>query len=626
MFQRQRFLITVVGSLLFVFLFAGCMPGTATQSGEPPASPAPALSKTAVTGEDVFTATPQESVAMETAPAPVTPEPVQPPAPTADMDPAEVAQAFYDWYLGFIGDRSSGTFHNPLAEGAYRANPLLSEAFVTRVDALLDSFEGGGYDPFLLAQDIPQDIYAQSAMQTGDLARVTVLRNWGRPQMDAIFAHLRKVDGAASLNDVWLIDDVTPVELYEPTAETPEGAVQMFYSWYTDAVRRRFEDESVDADFHNSALLTEGFKQQIDELKAQAEEEFPEMGLHYDPFLCAQDVPYHVTPDRALIDGQTAALTARTSFPNQVILIDLQLTDAGWRISDITCTVTPEAVTRAFYTWYLGYIGDRGTGDFRNPLAERAYRGHTLLSDALVRRVDAMFDEQGAIGHDPFLLAQDVPSSFSVDPGVEEGTAVVHFHFGPEFTSHALLTMSESGVRWQIEDITPMEPYHGSATEGEVEVMDNEAYGFSVFYPDDWIVQEMALAGPGQPEDWPVVAAWMLMPPEVAEQVAGQSGPPDPNAPIVVAPFNIEVVEGDRDALARVYGELDGQTSLPGVQADFYLQRDPGYAHVVFAHPLREGSWIVFTDWVTEFPGREALGEVAQPAWEMLLRSVQFSE
>lgn len=360
----------------------------------------------------------------------------QPAAPTADMDPVAVTQAFYDWYLAYIGDRSSGDFRNPLVDKAYRGNPLLSEAFVTRVDELLNSSDQGGYDPFLLAQDIPNDVMAQSAMITGSQARVTVLRFWRPPEMDAIFAHLRQIDG------LWMIDDVTSLELYGPTTATPEGTVQMFYAWYTDAVRRRFEDDTVDADFHNSDLLTESFKQHLDEMRAAAEDEDPEMGLHYDPLLCAQDVPYHVTPDQALINGQSAALTARSSFANQIIAIDLQSMEAGWLISNVTCVFTPEASAKAFYTWYLGYIGDRGDGDFRNPLAERAYRGHPLLSEAFVQQVDGMFDAEGRIGHDPFLLAQEVPATFSVDPGPSENTAVVHLHFGPDLVRHLLLTFT----------------------------------------------------------------------------------------------------------------------------------------------------------------------------------------
>ena len=87
-----------------------------------------------------------------------------------------------------------------------------------------------------------------------------------------------------------------------------------------------------------TAPSVDGQSNVIREAQAQAEAENPALGLHYDPFLCAQDVPYHVTPDQALVDGQTAVLTARTSFQDHIITVDLQLTDEGWLINNVTCT------------------------------------------------------------------------------------------------------------------------------------------------------------------------------------------------------------------------------------------------------------------------------------------------
>ena len=55
-------------------------------------------------------------------------------------------------------------------------------------------------------------------------------------------------------------------------------------------------------------------------------------------------------------------------------------------------------------------------------------------------------------GYDPFLLAQDIPQDFSVDPGVVAGTAVVHLQFSPESVKHLLVTLDEKG--WRIARIT----------------------------------------------------------------------------------------------------------------------------------------------------------------------------
>lgn len=547
------------------------------------------------------------------------PNVTQPQPPTASMDPVAVTHAFYDWYLAYIGDRSSGDFRNPLVDKAYQDNPLLTERFRSQVDDLLASFEGGGYDPFLQAQDIPQDMFVTWALLSGDTARVTVLRNWGPPQMDAIFAHLVRTDG------VWLINDITPVALYEATSDTPEGTVQMFYAWYTDAIRRRFEDNTVDADFHSSDLLTDSFKQHLDEMRAAAEAENPGLGLGYDPLLCAQDVPYHVTPDQALIDGDTARLTTRSSFPSHVLVIDLNKTDTGWLISNVDCVWTPESTARAFYTWYLGYIGDRGTGDFRNPLVDRAYRGHPLLSDNFVQQVDAVLDAKEGFGHDPILLAQNVPVNFSVDPGVADGTAVVHFQHGPDSVAHVLVTMVEQNGRWRIDAVSQAEPLPSSAPRSDGAATFSEPdFGFSFAYPADWVIEPLNMSGPGQPEDWPVVAGWLVMPPDVAAALAAQ-GTPDPTAPVIVAPFNVELLLGDADAVARVYRPLaEGEAAVINGHEVTLLTEDPGYTHYVFPHPTRANTWVIVTDWVTEFPGREAQAEVAVPVLPLLLNSLSF--
>jgi hypothetical protein len=63
------------------------------------------------------------------------------------VDPAELTSAFYEWYMAYT---QTG---NPLVDKAYHDSPYLSPALVAEVDALLASFEGGGYDPFLCAQD-----------------------------------------------------------------------------------------------------------------------------------------------------------------------------------------------------------------------------------------------------------------------------------------------------------------------------------------------------------------------------------------------------------------------------------------------------------------------------------------
>lgn len=148
--------------------------------------------------------------------------------------------------------------------------------------------------------------------------------------------------------------------------------------------------------------------------------------------------------------------------------------------------------------------------------------------------------------------------------------------------------------------------------------------GLSFAYPADWTLEAIDPASPGMPDDWPVIAGWLLMPPEVAAAPA-ESGEADPNAPVIVPPFNIEVVSGDRAALERVYPLTDGERVVYGGHEATVAWMEPGYSHYIFAHPSR-AEWVVVTDWVTEFPGREAQAEAAAPVLEPLLNSLGFDE
>jgi hypothetical protein len=94
------------------------------------------------------------------------PSPQEPP-----LSPQEVVTKFYRWYIGYPG--------NPLVDTEYRASPYLAESFVQEVDETLASFDRGGGDPFLLAQDIPEQFTVNEATVSGDRARVAISLYWG---------------------------------------------------------------------------------------------------------------------------------------------------------------------------------------------------------------------------------------------------------------------------------------------------------------------------------------------------------------------------------------------------------------------------------------------------------------
>jgi hypothetical protein len=65
----------------------------------------------------------------------------------APLNPIEVVEAFYEWYLDYTKADSEGNFRNALVEGAYRTSPYLSENFIMKIDQRDQS-----YDPLLCAQ------------------------------------------------------------------------------------------------------------------------------------------------------------------------------------------------------------------------------------------------------------------------------------------------------------------------------------------------------------------------------------------------------------------------------------------------------------------------------------------
>ena len=80
----------------------------------------------------------------------------------------ETVDAFYAWYSAIEG--------SPVGGGAYHDCEYLSADYIDKIDALVASFResGGGYDPFICAQDRPTEIKVIGSDGTPELTRVTV--------------------------------------------------------------------------------------------------------------------------------------------------------------------------------------------------------------------------------------------------------------------------------------------------------------------------------------------------------------------------------------------------------------------------------------------------------------------
>jgi hypothetical protein len=128
---------------------------------------------------------------------------------STDVPPEKVVESFYEWVLDYRGDPATGEVRNMLVDKAYRDSEHLSGAFIEKVDGIIASFEtqpGGGYDPFLCAQDWPGAIRSGDVTTAGDTATVTVQQVWNPDtqfeSIREITAKLQKIDGEWKISDI----------------------------------------------------------------------------------------------------------------------------------------------------------------------------------------------------------------------------------------------------------------------------------------------------------------------------------------------------------------------------------------------------------------------------------------
>jgi len=125
-----------------------------------------------------------------------------PASKAAAPKPERVVESFFQWYLAYPD--------NALVDGAYRSNEYLTEAFVQRVGGIIASFDKGGYDPFLCAQDVPESVTLEEAVVSGDTARIAVHTSFPG---HAFIVALQRVDGQWRMGDVLCeFDEVSDVQ------------------------------------------------------------------------------------------------------------------------------------------------------------------------------------------------------------------------------------------------------------------------------------------------------------------------------------------------------------------------------------------------------------------------------
>lgn len=129
----------------------------------------------------------------------------------ASLGPSQVVQNFYTEWISYSGEPPT---RNPITDRIYQTSGYVTDSLVKQLDETIESFEGGGYDPVLCAQDRPESFSVQPAVVKGETAEVTVREDF--------YGEIKDVKTELVLQDnSWKIDKI----ICTPQAET----VNLYY-------------------------------------------------------------------------------------------------------------------------------------------------------------------------------------------------------------------------------------------------------------------------------------------------------------------------------------------------------------------------------------------------------------
>lgn len=228
----------------------------------------------------------------------------------------------------------------------------------------------------------------------------------------------------------------------------------------------------------------------------------------------------------------------------------------------------PEEAVQEFYTWYLDFIGDRSSGEFRNPLVERAYRDAPNLSTGFVEQMDTLLDTQteelGGIPADPFLCAQDIPERVDV-AAISDAGSGIDVEMQSSFENHT----------WTVH----VEPVDGN-----------------------WLITDIRCAPTDEPATWTE---------------------PYP-------PFNVEISVGALEEYRRMYIEPTSSETITINDVGVALEQHESGAvtemRYIFQHPENEDLRVTVVDWMSGFPVRVEGNESVMAVLDQVLTTVTFTQ
>ncbi len=295
--------LTLIAPLgVLILLLVACGPVQTQNLASLPQDIQPATPRTASA-----TPTPEEEEAGEAETAESPPDEIEP------LAPRQVVERFYSWYVGYI--RNAG---DPITDRAYRSSEYITQEFIRGVDEAVSAPGRGAYDPFLHAQEAPEEITVAEALVSGESATVAVHESWNPGTRHELIQNLEAT--LQLTDDEWQIAGIA-------VRMSPEEVVEAFYWWYTGYPG----DPASDGIYRSSPYVSAAFVQRADALIASGE------NGGYDPLLCAQDVPGQISVEETIASSEEASVLVRTSFEDHTFAVQLRPIEGRWVIGDVVC-------------------------------------------------------------------------------------------------------------------------------------------------------------------------------------------------------------------------------------------------------------------------------------------------
>jgi len=116
------------------------------------------------------------------------------PGPAKPVQPTEVARQFYDWYLRALDQNKE-----PLTQDPNGIRKYVAASFLADINRRMKSPDGLDADPFLQAQDFPEDwkdhVSVTQRRNTGVLASTIVTLGTRAASLNKLTVDLRKEAG-----------------------------------------------------------------------------------------------------------------------------------------------------------------------------------------------------------------------------------------------------------------------------------------------------------------------------------------------------------------------------------------------------------------------------------------------